>query len=261
MRTRAIALATLVLLAGATSALAAAPVGADPGVDSPSAMDASTPFAAQNEGDDEQNATELSYENLTVQQLNFTDLTVQQVVLNQTNLQQDVTEQRDQFGTATATDLTIVNGSFENVTFHDITVRNDTLAEQLFGGETPPDGENATVESASLDGLLVESLVVNSSYVDSAQVGDVNASFAPAGGDAAEVEGEPTVAVENMTVGYALLDSVEAGSVSAENATIGLGVLGGGLGEETTVAGGNEGDDEADNATDGETEALREPVR
>ncbi|WP_128478242.1 hypothetical protein [Halorussus pelagicus] len=250
MRTRAVVVATLVLLAGASSALAATPNAHD------AAAEGTAPTANGVAVQDQADNESYQYQNLTIGNLTMTNVSVQQAVLNETELDRG-SNGSQLLGTATASNLTVVNASFENVTLRNVTIRNATVAEQLFGGETPAESENATIENATLSETGIQTLFVETGRLASAEVNNVRTSFSPGGVvDGSPIEGEPTVEIENMTVGSAVLDTIEANRVSIENASAGIGIIGGGTGGETTTEDAATGDD-----TGNETGALAVPER
>jgi hypothetical protein len=245
MRTRAVILSTLVLLAGASSALAVTPNAHDASAMTVGTVDDATSVDGAATAQDDAANQSYQYQNLTIGTLTMTNVSVQRAVLNETRLDRGDNDS-ESLGTAAASNLTVVNASFEDVTLLNVTIRNQTVAEQLFGG-APAESENATVENATLSETGIETLFVETGSLASAQVNNVRTAFSPGGVGAGDpVEGQPTVEVENLTVGDAVLDSIEADEVSIENASTGIGLVGGGIGgtgEETTTAGGASGNE------------------
>ena len=248
MRISAVAVATLVLLAGATSALAVAETEAPrTHTDQPAAV------GVQDDG----NATEVQVSNLTIEILDLRGVQVEQARLENTTLQRQ-NDSVNPLGTATASNLSIENATLTNVTLRNVTIRNETVADALLGNQTP-DGDTVAVENATLSNASIQSILVEESLIGSVAVGDVQASLSPGTTEANDSEQltEPTIEVGNMTADDVLLNSVEAGGASVENASVGIGaVLGGGLGGDDTAGDATDG-----NATTTDTAARSAPIR
>lgn len=246
MSTRTIVVAALVLLAGAAAGAAAAPAAVGAAADRPSTAVGTHDVARQ---DDAGNDTEITYRNLTVRQVQLVGVSIETAVLNDTSLR-GANDTTSALGTATASNLTVVDATLSNVTMSNVTIRNRTVATQLFG-EEPPEGETATVDNATLSNVTIESFVVEAANASDIDVDDVQASVSPGTDQELPVPDRPTVEVDTLTVGNGTLASVEADQVTVENASAGIG-LAGGLGPTGTVGNASE---------DNETGALVAPVR
>lgn len=235
MRTTAVVVATLVLLAGASSALVAAESAAPSArtatpdaMDSPDAVGSGPSAVGVQE-----NATEVTLSNLTIERLNLTNVSAEYARLNETLLVG--ANGTSSLGTATASNLTVVNATLRNVTLENVTIRNQDVVDALFP-EGVPEGDTATVENATLAELNVSSIAIETGFIEDAEVNNVSAGISLAPSDPPTDFGEAAIEAENMTVGSIVLDEVEAESVGVENASVGMtGGFGNGTSNESAA--------------------------
>lgn len=221
----AVCVAALVLLAGtATLAGAASTNGHHQTVGT------ATPVATYQQAE---NATERV--NVTVETLRLRNVTFANVSVNHVHVLGNITSENGTViaipnGTQTVESITaerlfVIDATLHNVSFTGLTIRNDSVANALFGSETMAGNQTGerTIESATLENLTVEGFAIEHGTVRDAHLATVQTQGVEAAGNetGAMTPAEPAVEIHSVTVGNATVEQIAAIGLSVGNETAG----------------------------------------
>lgn len=205
------------------------------------AASATTAVAAQ-----ETNGTENL--NVTVDTLTLRNVTLNRVDVDHIHVIEGVTDESgatvvgSENGSRTVENVTadsvfVGDATLENVSFTELTIRNESVAEALLGPDAANVSDGETITSATLENATVDGFVVTHGTVRSAQVENVTVESADAVENETTADAEPAVTAHSLSAENGTLGNVTATNLSVEesDASHGNETTDGGT-EETTEA-------------------------
>lgn len=223
----AVCVAALVLLAG-TATLTGAGAASTTGHQQTTGT--ATPMAAQQQAE---NATEPV--NVTVENLRLRNVTLANVSVSHVHVLGNITAANGSVlatpnGTKaveniTAQRLVAIDATLRNVSFTGLTIRNESVADALFGNRTLAGNQTGeqTIENATLENLTIEGFAVEHGTVRDAHLATVQTQGTEDVGNETGVTSpaEPAVEIHSVTVGNATVERVAAVDLVIGNGTAG----------------------------------------
>lgn len=202
--------AALILVAGVTAMLtgaAASPTKsrmANP-------TDDVTPPAKFQEADN--NTTPVNVSNVKFQRLILDNVTVNYARAGMlTDLGQNGSSTT--YGNLTASRMFVLDATLTNVTFEGLTIRNERVAQALFGNGSVGEQQNISIENATLSNVTLNGVVLEATRIQSAETPSLRIQGSSEVVAPAQPRRSPAIQAEMMTVQNATVARLELAGIS-----------------------------------------------